>query len=91
MADTIIDIPDDWTSADLNKFLTHLNYDKEKEERAVQVGRTTEHCWRKNACARWHQDGDEVYQGHCAVYSVLCATAIFNRQKPPRWLSKEEQ
>ncbi len=54
----------------------------------------TEHyCYN---CSHWSWDeniyldsGKVVYPGHCALYSSLCSTAIFNHEQPPRYLSME--
>ena len=70
-----IQLPKGVTEKDLEEFLKALNAKNTKSEPTTQ----TKNC---SNCL--------FYDGGCGLYSCDCATAIFNKEKPPRWLPKEE-
>ena len=70
-----IQLPKGVTERDLEEFLKALNAKNTKSE-PTTPSRNCSNCL--------------FYEGECSLYSSNCATVIFNKKDPPRWLPKED-
>lgn len=87
MTEVKIDIPADWTENDLRNFLKYINTDHDKKVTTRSFDYPN--CNGDKPCRFWQQTGKESYQGECKLGSVSCITAVFNHEKPSRWMAKD--
>ena len=52
----------------------------------VVTSLTERYCYN---CVCWKWSGVTSSSGYCSLYSVSCITAVFNHEKPPRFLSMD--
>jgi len=73
-----VDMPSHWTKQDIYNFLKYLEEQLDVEPKVLnqQPKRSCSNC-------------GFFKRERCVISSCSCATAVFNHESPPRWISKE--